>query len=148
MKSFNAMKSIYFKCVLSGFTGLFLSIFFVYGSDHAMPFGQALVFSILIFFSSIFAGALFLLPLLVQEKEKLQEYSPRQLLDRYFPFISLPLFSAFCLILFLVWESRKITDPDEQANAMEAYRFLLTAIIIGFCMSGGSLWAFIKKMKS
>ena len=148
MKSFNVIVSTYLKCVLCGFTGLLLSSFLVYGGEHSLPLGQALGFSFLIFFFSLFVGVLFLLPLSAQEKEKLQQYSNRQLMDRYFPFISIPLFAVFCFVLFLGWESRKIADPNEQADVMEAHHFLLTAIIIGFCMSSGSLWAFIKKMKS
>ncbi len=149
MKSFNAMLSTYFKCILSGFTGLFLSSFLVYGGNHSITVPLALGFSFLIFFFSIFVSLfLFLLPLLAQEKEMLQRCSPRQLMDRYFPFISIPLFIVFCLILFLGWEAKKIADLKEQTSVMEAHRFLLTAIVIGFCMSSGGLWVFIKKMKS
>lgn len=147
MKPFNLLLTIYLKCVLSGLFGLLVGRLIVYGSEYEFSCFQGVAMTFLILFFSLVVSILFVVPLSVMEKEKIQQYTIRQLMDRYLPFTTLPLFLLFCLLLLLRSEAIGTVAAQQLKGELEVYHFCLTSIIIAFCMTTGGMLVFIKQMK-
>jgi hypothetical protein len=139
-----------FKALIMAFTKSFIAglistliaylLFFDFYKTHdfyAMEFVGMTFFNLLLSFA--FCGAI-LFPISILEKETDKNIPIEVLFKRYLPFITLPLFILFCLLLSSHDKSRSYNDSD--------YYFCAKALIIAFSIGTTGLWTFLKNKRS
>lgn len=106
-------------------------------SFHFIEIAGMLFLTVLL--SVAFCGAV-LFPISIFEKESDKTVPAETLFRRYLPFITLPLFTVFCLLIFSHDGSECYQDTD--------YYFCLKALIIAFCIGTTELWTFLKNTRA
>jgi hypothetical protein len=139
---FKALLMALFKSFIAGVISTLITYLLFFDFYKTRNFealeGVGMIFFSLLLSFAFCAAVLF--PISILEKENDKSTGAEVLFKRYLPFITLPLFSLFCLILFSYDQSRSDQDIE--------YYFCLRALIIAFCIGTTGLWTFLKSKRS
>jgi hypothetical protein len=140
--TFKALIMAFLKSFIAGMISTLISYLLFFDFYKTRDFH---IFEVIgmIFFTAMLSFAfcgIVLFPISILETEK-SKYLPADALFRhYLPFITLPLFIVFCLLVF--------THNESGAYQESEYYFCLKTIITAFCIGTTGLWTFVKNKRS
>lgn len=134
--------SAFLKGFIAGLISTLVTYFLFFDFYKTLDFHIIEVIG-LIFFNALLSFAfcgIVLFPISVFENEKGRQRSAEAAFRHYLPFITLPLFILFCLLVF--------THTDARSYQENEYYFCLKTLITAFCIGTTGLWTFIKNKRS
>jgi hypothetical protein len=140
--TFKALFIALIKSCTAGLIGTLIAYFLFLDFYKTIYFGPLEFIGMILFnlvLSFAFCGVV-LFPISIMEKESNKNVPAEVLFRHYLPFITLPLFTVFCLLLFSYDKSGTYRDND--------YYFCLKALIAAFCIGINGLWTFFKNKRS
>jgi hypothetical protein len=140
MEKTKALGAAYFKNVITGFICILLGFLFLSTDETLSELFFAFVFltALNLFISLLYVGV-FLFPISILDKEKIEKTEVMDLFKRYLPIIVLPLFGVCSLMCFIA--NHKATPDNEYALFFTVPTLLLIQSAAGF-------WTFLTKLKS
>jgi hypothetical protein len=138
---FKSLLAAFLKGFIAGLISTLITYFLFFDFYSTCTFHVIEVIG-MIFFTGLLSFAfcgIILFPISMLETEKSKDLPADALFRRYLPFITLPLFILFCLLVFT--HTSRLYQENE-------YYFCLKTIIIAFCIATTGLWTFVKNKRS